>query len=279
MQNSSLDIYADDSTLTSSGATVDIKTDIDAVDKWCDRNKMVLKTGKNKSCIITTWQKRAHVTQKNLDLSLGDAELQKTESYKLFGVIIDQNLTFNAHKKTVFTKVSRSIALLRRIKKFLPIDARVKFDNAFILPHLEYCCTVWGDSSEVSSLCKLQIRAAKVISDKPYDFSATETLRQLKGRVGERGREEGEHHWEEGEGHWEEGEHHWEVGDNHWEEGGKTVGEFFYLIILFTNYSVPNIKQHQIHKKNRASRDNPGFLQPLHSSIHVVHPKCNWYRV
>ena len=99
--------------------------------------------------------------------------------------------------------------------------------------------------------------------------------------MGERGREEGEHHWEEGEGHWEEGEHHWEEGEHHWEVGGKTVGEFFHLIILFTNYSVPNIKQHQRSKKKKiALRAIIKILSYLFRFlIHVVCPKSNRDRI
>ena len=106
--------------------------------------------------------------------------IQITNCDKLLGVTIDQHLLFKNHVKKVFTKVSQSIALLRRIKQFLPHSARVKFYNAFIMPQLEYCCTIWGSSTDVSSLCKLQNRCAKIILNKPYDYSATQALKTLK---------------------------------------------------------------------------------------------------
>ena len=37
--------------------------------------------------------------------------------------------------------------LLSRIKQFLSIDRRKLFYNAYILPHLDYCCVIWGNYS------------------------------------------------------------------------------------------------------------------------------------
>lgn len=63
--------------------------------------------------------------------------------WKLLGVSIDQLLLFKDHMKKDFTKVGQSITLLRRIKQFIPLSARIKFDKTFIMPQLEYCCTMW----------------------------------------------------------------------------------------------------------------------------------------
>ena len=70
-------MYTDDSTLTSSSSTVellerDLDADLQFVENWCDINKLVLNTGKTKSCIITTRQKRVVFKQKELNLLLGD---------------------------------------------------------------------------------------------------------------------------------------------------------------------------------------------------------------
>ncbi len=43
----------------------------------------------------------------------------------------------------------------QQIKPFLPIYARVKYCNAFILSHLEYCSTVWG-CAQTTKLLVLQ---------------------------------------------------------------------------------------------------------------------------
>jgi hypothetical protein len=48
---------------------------------------------------------------------------------------------------------------------------RILFYNAYILPDLDYCCSIWGDCSKYlfESLLKLQKRAARIILDE-HDF-------------------------------------------------------------------------------------------------------------
>ena len=59
--------------------------------------------------------------------------------------------------------------LLNRIKCYLPIPTRKLFFNAYILPHIDNCCTVWGNINSALTDCmkKLQKRAARIILDTP----------------------------------------------------------------------------------------------------------------
>ena len=74
---------------------------------------------------------------------------------------VDNNLTWKSHLHNIFTTISRNLALLKRIKFFLPRDIRLLFYNAHILSKLLYCISVWGNS--IDPLLKLQKRAARLI--------------------------------------------------------------------------------------------------------------------
>ena len=63
----------------------------------------------------------------------------------------------------VYKKISQTLALFRRLKQFLPQWSRILFYNSYIMPHLDYCVTVWGDCSDVARLEKLQKQAARII--------------------------------------------------------------------------------------------------------------------
>ena len=54
--------------------------------------------------------------------------------------------------------------------------------NAYILPHLDYCCTIWGYSTNESlnQIFKFQKRAARIILDQPYDAPSAALFKQLK---------------------------------------------------------------------------------------------------
>ena len=91
------------------------------------------------------------------------------EKQKLLGVVIDEHLEWTYHVDHVCTSVNSKIVLLNRIKKYLDIDSRKLFYNAYILPIFDYCCTVWGNMSEenILRLEKLQKRAARTILNVP----------------------------------------------------------------------------------------------------------------
>ena len=56
-------------------------------------------------------------------------------------------------------------ALELSIKHFLPKWSKMMFYNAYIMPHFDYCVTVWGDCSDLNKLTKLQKQAARIILD------------------------------------------------------------------------------------------------------------------
>ncbi len=71
------------------------------------------------------------------------------------------------------------LARFRHIKPFLPTHARIKFCNAFIFPHFNYCSTVWG-SANLDRLFKLQKRTARKIFDLPTQTPTAPLLAKLK---------------------------------------------------------------------------------------------------
>ena len=64
--------------------------------------------------------------------------LDYVSQIKLFGVIIDNSLSFKAHIKEICRKVNTKVSILRCIRKFIPLDIMIKLYKAFILPHFEY---------------------------------------------------------------------------------------------------------------------------------------------
>ncbi len=68
LQDTDTDMYADDSTLTAQANTtpeLEEKLPYDAakVSTWCQENHMAANTTKTKVMLVTTWQKRASLTE------------------------------------------------------------------------------------------------------------------------------------------------------------------------------------------------------------------------
>ena len=171
IQHSQFSLFADDATLHDSASSTqtinkNLNADIVNVQNWCAENCMVINENKSKCLLIGTSQGFAKVKH-NLSVHVNDTTLENVESDKLLGVHIDTSLNFNKHVDTVCKSISSKLALLRRIKRYLPIEYRKLFYNAYILPSLDYCLTIWGNTSKtrVERLHKLQKCAARIILD------------------------------------------------------------------------------------------------------------------
>ena len=100
---------------------------------------MTPNTDKTKCMLITTWQKRLHLPQnEDLCVTLNDIPLDNVISKPLLGVTLNQNLLWEDHIDAAVSKMNKNMALLRRIKRYLPLQTRKLFFNAHILPHMDY---------------------------------------------------------------------------------------------------------------------------------------------
>ncbi len=128
--------------------------------------------------LISTYQKICRLAKTTLNIKVQGEQLENVTSEKLLGVIVDQNLSWKGHVDKVHKTVSMLLAKFRRIKPFLPTDARIRYVQAFIFPHLDYCSTVWG-SAQLDRLYKLQKRAARMVFDLPTKTPTKPLLKRL----------------------------------------------------------------------------------------------------
>ena len=71
---------------------------------------------------------------------------------------------------------------MKKIKSYLPQDTRKFFFNYYIKPHLDYCSSVWGQTSEenLNAINKLQKQLAKLILDKDYSTPSSKMFKELQ---------------------------------------------------------------------------------------------------
>lgn len=181
----STDMFADDTTLTmtgkiSSDLSTHINTDLDLVQQWCDSNKMVINPAKSKAMFITSKGKQ-HRAVPETSILIGESEIHTSTQEKLLGVITDSTLSWQFQIDSVIKKCNSLLFLLSRLKQYLSIHVRIMFYNAYILPHLDYCCTIWGNcnSEYLDRVTKFQKRAARLILDKDYDTPSEELFSML----------------------------------------------------------------------------------------------------
>ena len=127
-----LGLYADDSTLHSSGNSIKKLNDtlsagVENIEQWSESNGMVVNCKKTKSMVLCTYKKSAKIGVYNFCIKHKNTVLENVKSEKLLGVKIDNHLSWKAHVDDLASNLSKLIALFRRIKIYLPFQTRILF--------------------------------------------------------------------------------------------------------------------------------------------------------
>ena len=140
-------LYADDANIIITGQ--DIREVYDKLDNlsselvsWVDHNGLVLNLKKTNYMVfsprkISTYQ----------DVYIAGTKIERKTEARFLGVIIDEKLNWSSHILAVKTKMARYIGLLYKLKKLLPLNARLNIFQSFVQSHLNYCSLVWGFAS------------------------------------------------------------------------------------------------------------------------------------
>ena len=184
--NVKTDLYADDTTLHENDKSISnikkkLQIALNNLQEWCKNNGMVLNTTKTKIMLITTRQKRLHITKEEIELTYNQQTLNHISEDKILGVQVDDHLLFSSHIDKTAKKITSNIWLLSRIKDYLNKEHRVRYYKSFIQPHIDYCNIVWGTTaqSNLLRLFRLQKRACKIILDYNVD-NIFESMKDLK---------------------------------------------------------------------------------------------------
>jgi hypothetical protein len=146
---------------------------------------MFINCNKTKCITVGTKQKLAFQNEE-LYLTINSEQLQHSACEKLLGIKIDSNLNAKNQIDQVCSKISSTIYLLSKIKKYLNLESRQPFYSGYILPLIDYCCVVWGNCSNEGLNCilKLKKRTARLILDQdpiapPEPLFKPEALKSL----------------------------------------------------------------------------------------------------
>ena len=181
-----ISLYADDTTVYAVAKRIEdinqcLNSTLTHITEWCEKNDMVVNEEKTTAICIRSARK-ASGTDHNLRLVINNQNVATTEDEKLLGVHLDSSLSWNNHIKHVKKTVQNRLNLLKYLKSYLPLQARIMYYNAYVLPHFDYCSVVWSNTSgnKINELFKLQKRAARMILNKKYDTPSSALFSELQ---------------------------------------------------------------------------------------------------
>ena len=128
--------------------------------EWFRKNEMVLNPDKFQAIILN--RKEAQATHK---LIIDNKEIKTTNSIKLLGINIDDQLKFNEHISILCSKAAMQLNALSRLQKYMLKAEKEAIINSFILSNFNYCPLVWHLSSckSIRKIEKIQKRCLRIV--------------------------------------------------------------------------------------------------------------------
>jgi hypothetical protein len=174
INNCKLNSYADDNQIYCAGPNfqnikIALETDLQIASDWFKANQMQINPNKFQSMIL------GKLDSANQNINIGNVEIIVEQSIDLLGISIDNRLKFDKQITNICKKVNSQLAVLRRLKRFIPTDAKLLLYNGFIRPYMQYCGTVWHHCSKRNSnkLEKLNERVLRVVySDYNHNYAS-----------------------------------------------------------------------------------------------------------
>lgn len=137
--------YVDDTSITEvveKGHLSNLQFRVDDIATWAETNKMVFNTDKCKELRISFTKNRNQSNYNNI--SIDGKGIDLVSEYKILGLIVSQDLKWNAHVQHIVLKASKRIYLLKELKRAsIPAADLLTFYTSCIRPVLEYACVVY----------------------------------------------------------------------------------------------------------------------------------------
>ena len=171
VQNAAVDIFADDTTLSSSNhfskvnaIQCELQSSANELARWTNENFMVLNCTKTKSMLITgkRLKKKLVSDYESLRINLDGNKIDQVKSQKLLGVILDDELSFDEHIDKLCSKLAQHIGLLKKIRNYLHLKEQIAYYNATVKSVMMYRSNIWCNTfkDNLERISKLQKRAA-----------------------------------------------------------------------------------------------------------------------
>ena len=125
-----LNAYADDHQLYPSDVdSVALENcicrEVRVANEWYRSNRMILNETKHQAIVLG-----------KTDYS----SFSLKDSLNIFGINTDNRLHFDSYISTISKKINDQFNVMLRFQKLISKDTLLRLYNAFIMPHLNYCC-------------------------------------------------------------------------------------------------------------------------------------------
>jgi hypothetical protein len=197
-------MFADDTACTASGSNLDnliisVNGEIKKLARWFRANKMAVNVSKTKFLLFHTKGKRI---DNDIELTYDDNEPNNADpnlihtierfhsghpnpncrAYKILGVYIDEQLTFDYQTNNIISKLNRSLYCINKVKHLLPPPALRSLYFALFHSHLSYCPIIasCATNQNINKITLLQKKAIRIITNSTYHEHTAPIFKKLQ---------------------------------------------------------------------------------------------------
>lgn len=180
-------LYADDTTLFTSLNKSDILSqsianekcmvinkELNSINDWLCLNKLLINVQKSK---YTLFSKNCNQNSANLKLKIDENEILHVDTFSFLGITLDKRMSFKTHVMKVWSKISKIIGILNKMKHIIPRYSLLTIYNSLIMPQFTYGILIWGH--QIYQLQKLQKRAIRIICNEKYNAHTDRLFKEL----------------------------------------------------------------------------------------------------
>ena len=180
-------MFADDTNLFYSHKNVKaifntVNKELEKINKWLQLNKLSLNTDKTKFIFFHKPNERDDIPLKLPNLIIDQKTIQRVDSIKFLGVLLDENLTWKNHICDINKKNSKSIGILYKAKLLLNQKCLKDIYYAFIHSYLNYAniCLASTNTNKLKKLLNKQKHAARIILNKDRMTHSRPLMKELQ---------------------------------------------------------------------------------------------------
>ena len=168
--------YADDSSFSSTSSSLEyietqLKNNYDTISTFMNNNKLKLNSDKTHLMLLGTdsaWRNK--LSPRSICLDTGQEIIQTTESEKLLGGFIAQNLKWTNHillnENSLVKQLGIRVIALKKISRVADFKTRKMFADGLFMSKLIYLIPLWGGCEKflIKSLQVVQNKAARTVT-------------------------------------------------------------------------------------------------------------------
>ena len=177
--------YADDTQLIVTGKTTQevkekLETSIRHAQDWFRANSLQINPSKTEIMILGGDKNRDRL---KIQVNEGEeiVSIETVHQIKVLGVILDEEMNWKSHIKSIKRKASYALRNLARTGKSLLSKTKRLLYDALVAPHLSYADVVWDGcrQEQQKELQRLHNFAVRIISGTRKHDSASKAMREL----------------------------------------------------------------------------------------------------